>query len=143
VCPIAVQQMNYYCVYLYINCCHSSQGVFPAVTKYCNQTCPGEKPEKQGVVRNQLVVLRRSAGSETTKKQIRKPFPPQTYLFGENSATELDLFGRLRVAKDELLARSVFLLLSRSHAQKLLFFVHFLSLSSIEVAGIETCTQRT
>jgi len=67
-CPIAVQQRNYYCVYLYINCSHSSQGVFPAVTKYFNQTRPGDKPEKQRVVRNQLVVPRWSAGSETTKK---------------------------------------------------------------------------
>jgi len=69
--------------------------------------------------------------------------PPQTYFFGENSATELDLFGRLRTVKDELLARGVFLLLSRSHAQKLLPFVHFLSLSSLEVAGIEACAQQT
>ena len=52
------------------------------------------------------------------------------YVFGENSATELDFFGRLRTAKDELLARSVFLLLSRSHAQQLLLFV-YLSLSSL------------
>ena len=36
--------------------------------KYFNQTCPGDKPEKQGVVRNQLVVPRWSDGSETTKK---------------------------------------------------------------------------
>jgi len=43
--------------------------------------------------------------------------PLQTYLFGENSATELDLFGRLWAAKDELLARGVFLPLSGSHAQ--------------------------
>jgi len=77
------------------------------------------------------------------KKQIRTPSPPQTYLFGQNSATELDLFGRLRKAKDELLARDVFLPLSRSHAQKLLPFVHFLLLSLLEVAGIETCAQRT
>jgi len=55
----------------------------------------------------------------------------------------LDLFGRLRAAKDELLTRGLFLPLSRSHAQKLLLFVHFLSLSSLEVAGIETCAQRT
>jgi len=139
VCPIAVQQRNYYCVYLYINCCHSSQSVFPAVTKYFNLTCPGDKPEKQGVVRNQLVVPRWSAGSETTKK-IRTPSLPQTYLFGENSATDLDLLGRLRTMKDDFLARGVFLLLSRSHAQQLLLFVHFLSLSSLEVA---VCSQRT
>jgi len=142
VCPIAVEQRNYYCVYLYINCCHSSQGLFSAVTKYFNQTCPSDNPEKQGVVRNQLVVPRWSDGSETTKKQIRTPSPHQTYLFGENSATELDLFVRLREANDELLAFGVFLPLSRSHARKLLLFVHCLSLSSLEVAGIETCAQR-
>jgi len=78
-----------------------------------------------------------------SKKQIRTPSPPQTYLFGQNSATELDLFGRFRTAKDELLARGVFLPLSRSHAQQLLPFDHFLSLSSLEVAGIEACAQRT
>jgi len=70
--------------------------------------------------------------------------PPSSNIpFGENSATERDLFECLRTAKDELLARGVFLLLSRSHAPKLLLFVHFLSLSSLEVAGIETCAQRT
>ena len=73
------------------------------------------------------------------KKQIRTHSPPQTYLL----ATELDLFECLRTVKDELLARGVFLLLSRSHAQKLLLFVHFLSLSSLEVAGIEACVQLT
>jgi len=76
------------------------------------------------------------------KKEIRTSSPPQTYLFGENSATELDLFGRLRAAKDELLACGVFLPLSRSHAQKLLPFVHYLSLSSLEVAAIEACAQQ-
>jgi len=81
VCPIAVRQRNYYCVYLYINCCHSSQGVFPAVTKYFNQTCPGDKPEKQGVVRNQLILSRWCAGSETTKKSNPHDPPSSNLLF--------------------------------------------------------------
>ena len=65
---IAVQQRNYYCVCLYIKCCHSSHGAYSAVTKYFNQTYPGDKPEKQGAVRHQLTVQRWSARSETTKK---------------------------------------------------------------------------
>ena len=76
------------------------------------------------------------------KKQIRTPSPPLTYFFGENSAIELDFFGRLRKVKDELLVWGGLLPLSRLHAQKLLF-VHFLSLSLLEVTGIETCAQQT
>ena len=77
------------------------------------------------------------------QKKTRTPSPPQTYFFGENSATELDLFGRLRTAKDELLSRGVFLLLSRSQAQKLLLVVQFSSRISLEVTGIEACAQRS
>jgi len=63
----------------------------------------------------------KSTRSSKMERRIRNnlknkstPSPPQTHLFGQNSATELDLFGCLRKAKDELLARGVFLLLSRS-----------------------------
>ena len=76
VCPIAMQQRSYWCVYLQINSCHSSQGVFPAVTKYFNQTCPGDKPEKQGVVRNQL-----AAPDRKQPKDIHTSSTPQTFPF--------------------------------------------------------------
>ena len=69
------------CSYLYINCCHSTQGVFPAVTKYFNQTCPGGKPEKQGVVRNQLVVARWSDVSETIKNTNLHALPSSNLRF--------------------------------------------------------------
>jgi len=52
-------------------------------------------------------------------------------------------FGRLQTAKDERFARVVFLLPSRSQAQHLLIYVHFLLLSSLEVAVIEAWAQRT
>ena len=81
--------------------------------------------------------------SNNQKKTNPHALPSSNLHFQRKLRTELDLYGHLRAAKDELLARGVFLLLSRSHAQKLLLFVHVLSLSSLEVAGIKTCTQRT
>ena len=49
-------------------CWHFLLFLLPPNNKCINKTCPGDKPEKQGVVRNQLVVPRWSDGSETIKK---------------------------------------------------------------------------
>ena len=62
-------------------CWHFFLFLLPPNNKCFNQTFPSDKPEKQGVVRNQLVVPRWSDGSETTKKTNQHALPSSNLPF--------------------------------------------------------------
>ena len=124
-------------------CWHFFLFLLPPNNKCYNQTCPGDKPEKQGLMRNQLVVPRWSAESDKNKKTNPHALPSSNKPFRRklrNRTWSLWMFAgsERRTSRTRRVSP-----LSCSHAQQLLFFVHFLSLSSLEVAGIETCAQRT